>query len=258
MQNYISLTKPRIIVLLTITGIGGYFIPQPNLNGVNFLDLLIFVFIGYASAGGSMTINAYIDRDIDILMKRTETRPSVGPNAINPPEKILVVGGTLVASGIIIGFLYFSWLTALFLAWGSLFYLFGYSLFLKRKSILNTILGGLASPAPVWAGYAARTGDITLEGWLLGALVFIWTPSHTWALSTKHMDDYAAVNIPMLPVKLGIEKTAKITFAFGLAVIAYGTWLAYWLSDSIWIIFITILPSLLLFYGLWIFFKRPS
>ena len=222
MLSYLTLTKPRIVLLLTITGIGGFFVPDPSMNGVSILDLLVFVYIGYASAGGAMTINNVIDRDIDILMERTKTRPTVGEDALKA-KNVLMFGTGLAASGVIIASLYFNALTAIFLLWGILFYLFGYSLFLKRKSILNTILGGLASPAPVWVGYAARLGEIPIEGWLLGGLVFLWTPSHTWALSTKYLDDYKAANIPMLPVKLGIEKTGLITFYSGMFVIAYGT-----------------------------------
>lgn len=246
------------MVLLTLTGIVGYFIPDPSLKDINWIDIFILVLIGYFSAGGSMVINNYIDRDIDILMERTKNRPSVGPNAINPPEKILVFGSILVASSLIIGYIRFNLLTALFLAWGSFFYLFGYSLYIKRKSVLNTILGGFASPTPVWVGYAARTGEINLEAWLLGALVFIWTPSHTWALSTKHIDDYTAAKIPMLPVKLGMEKTAKITFGFGLGVMFYGSWMAYWFSNTLWIFGATLIPNAILFYGLWVFLKKPS
>lgn len=257
MKRYLSLTKPRIIVLLTVTGIGGFFVPNPTMDGVSILDLLVFVFIGYASAGGAMAINNYIDRDIDILMVRTKGRSSVGPDALDP-KNIVIFGSTLCILGIGIGYLYFNLLTALFLSWGVLFYLFGYSLFLKRKSILNTVIGGFASPAPVWTGYAARTGTIPLEAWLLGAIVLIWTPSHTWALSTKHMDDYAAANIPMLPVKLGIEKTAIITFWAGIITLVYGTWFSYWvIGDSI-ILLALVIPHTLFVYGLWVFYSKPS
>lgn len=262
LKDYLSLTKPRIIVLLTITGIGGFFVPEPNMNGVSLLDLLVFVFVGYASAGGAMTINNYIDRDIDVLMDRTKDRPSVTEDGLEP-RNVLTFGILLMLSGIITAFFYFSSITALFLSWGALFYLFGYSLFLKRKSILNTILGGLASPAPVWVGYAARLdatqlSDIPTEAWLLGAIVFIWTPSHTWALSTKHMADYERAGIPMLPVKLGMEKTAQITLLAGLITILYGTWFAYYLEPSYLVIVALIIPNLILFYGLWVFYKKPS
>lgn len=262
LKDYLSLTKPRIIVLLTITGIGGFFVPQPNLDGVSLLDLLIFVFVGYASAGGAMTINNYIDRDIDALMDRTKNRPSVVEDGLEP-KNVLTFGILLMMSGIITAYFYFSSITALFLAWGALFYLFGYSLFLKRKSILNTILGGLASPAPVWVGYAARLdathlSDIPIEAWLLGAIVFIWTPSHTWALSTKHMADYKRAGIPMLPVKLGIEKTAKITLFAGIITMIYGTWFAYYLEPRLLVVVALIIPNLILFYGLWVFYKKPT
>lgn len=257
LKDYFSLTKPRIIVLLTITGIGGFFVPQPNLNGVSLLDLLVFVFVGYASAGGAMTINNYIDRDIDKLMDRTKDRSSVREEGLEP-IKVLQFGIILTTAGIVTAWLYFNLLTALFLSWGALFYLFGYSLFLKRKSILNTILGGLASPAPVWVGYAARMNEVPIEGWLLGAIVFIWTPSHTWALSTKHIADYERANIPMLPVKLGMEKTAKITMFAGIITMLYGTWFAYYLESSSLVIIAMIIPNLILFYGLWVFYDKPS
>ncbi|MFV2015592.1 MAG: heme o synthase, partial [Candidatus Heimdallarchaeota archaeon] len=262
LKDYLSLTKPRIIVLLTITGIGGFFVPQPNLNGVSFLDLLVFVFVGYASAGGAMTINNFIDRDIDALMDRTKDRPSVTEDGL-APKNVLIFGILLTTVGIVTAYFYFSSITALFLSWGALFYLFGYSLFLKRKSILNTVLGGLASPAPVWVGYAARLNasqlsDIPIEGWLLGAIVFIWTPSHTWALSTKHLADYEAAGIPMLPVKLGMVKTGQITFIAGLITILYGTWFAYYVESSPLVIVALIIPNFILFYGLWVFYRKPS
>lgn len=255
--EYISLTKPRIIVLLMITGIVGFFVPEPNMHGVRFLDLLVFIFIGYAAAGGAMTVNSYIDRDIDALMERTKNRPTLGDDAITG-AKVLLFGGGFAALGIIIGWLYFNALTGLFLAWGVIFYLTGYSLLLKRKSILNTIIGGLASPTPVWVGYAARINHIPLEGWLLGSIVLIWTPSHTWALSTKHLDDYIAAGIPMLPAKIGMEKTGLLTMIMGIVTMLYGTYLTYYFYDHPIIFVAMIIPDLIFLYGLWMFYSKPS
>ncbi|MCH8906506.1 MAG: UbiA family prenyltransferase, partial [Candidatus Heimdallarchaeota archaeon] len=110
LSEYFSLTKPRIIILLTVTGIGGFFIPQPNFDGVSILDIMVFVYVGYASAGGAMAINNYIDRDIDALMERTKNRPSVGDDALSR-NQILSFGFGLAGSGIYIAYLYFNLLT---------------------------------------------------------------------------------------------------------------------------------------------------
>ncbi len=256
------LSKWKITLLLSITGVVAYFIP--SLDNISLIGLLVFVLAGIISSDGALIINYYIDRDIDILMERTNKRASVDDSIT--PSKVLLVGSVVSTIGVLIG-LYFGPWTAFHLAWGVLFYVFGYSMYLKRKSILNTIIGGLASPAPVWAGYAARyeelglKGDflgVPLEGWLLGGLVFIWTPSHTWALSTKNVDDYTRAKIPMVPVRYGVEKTGQMTFYWGLSVIIYGIAISWWITNSIIVAVIISLVSLYLFYGLWIFKTRAS
>lgn len=256
-RAYLSLTKPRIVVLLSITGIVGFILASKGKFSI--IELVIAIFIGYLSAGGAMTINAYLDRDIDSLMERTSQRASVGENAINPPEKILLVGSIFVIAALALAFLVFNALTAFFVGWGAFYYLLGYSLVLKRRSIVNTLLGGLASPAPVLMGYAAITGTIPLEGWLLGFLVFFWTPSHTWSLATKYVEDYRRANIPMLPVVYGIPRTAQITFGWGILVIAYATVLTYVMTNgSIIILLLILIPHFFLFSGLYRFLKTPS
>ncbi len=265
MKKYLLLTKPRVIVLLTITGIIAYLIP--SLEDIKILDIIIFTIAGYMTSGGAMTVNHFIDRDIDLLMERTKNRPTVGENAINP-YKILSFGGGLAIAGTIIAYFYFGKFTAIMLAWGILSYVIGYSMILKRKSMFNTILGGLASPAPVWAGFAARyellgkTGDflgVPLEGWLLGAIVFIWTPSHTWALSSKYVADYKAANIPMVPVKYGLPFTAKLTLYWGSAVILLTTAIIYFWFTSSWIFFLVmVIPHAFLFRALWRFYKSAD
>lgn len=264
-MKYLSLTKPRIILLLTITGIIAYLIP--SLEDIKILDIIIFTIAGYMTSGGAMTINHFIDRDIDLLMERTKNRPTVGENAISS-SKLLSFGGGLAIGGTAIAFFYFGKFTAIMLAWGILSYIIGYSMILKRKSVLNTILGGIASPAPVWAGFAARyellnkTGDflgVPIEGWLLGAIVFIWTPSHTWALSSKHVEDYKAAKIPMVPVKYGLPFTAKLTLIWASVVMILTTGIIYfWFSSNVMVILFMILPHAFLFRSLWIFYKSAD
>ena len=145
LKNYFSLTKPKIVILLSLTGIIAYIIAN---NGVPNLNIFIAgLIVGYAAPGGAMAINSYIDRDIDRLMNRTNKRASVNPeNLIDPPEKIVVFGSALVVLSLFIAFIFFNLLTVLLLLFGVIFYIIGYSMILKRYTVWNTIIGGLASP----------------------------------------------------------------------------------------------------------------
>jgi len=240
----------------------------PSLNNINPLNLILFTFFGVCSAAGGLTINNVIDRDIDENMTRTESRPTVGPDAI-PPAKLMAFGIVLSIIGFAGGYFYFGPNTFFFLAFGNLFYLFGYSLYLKRKSVWNTILGGLASPAPVWAAYAARYElgsffpehvflGVNLQGWLLGGLVFIWTPSHTWAMATKNYEDYVSTQIPMLPVVIGIAGTSFYTLIAGGITAIYGTWLAYWISGRMLVVLALIIPNIFFLLSLWNFYQKQD
>jgi protoheme IX farnesyltransferase len=261
-MQFLSLTKPKIILLLLITGVVGYIIP--DINSINLIDLLVFILCGYLSSGGAMMVNAFIDRDIDNLMERTKNRSKIIENTGFKSIYILLFGGVMSIVGIFIGWIYFNLVVGIFLAWGVLFYIFGYTLYLKRKNILNTIFGGLASPAPVWAGYAARLSsssnltDLPIEGWLLGLLVFVWTPSHTWALATKYVDDYRKASIPMLPVQYGLKTTSKVVFLWGIGVIIFGSITAFILNNSYYLQLVLFIPHILLFHGLWSFYIDPS
>lgn len=262
MIRLLSLSKPKIIILLLITGIVGFIVPDAN--SVELLDLTVFIISGSLSSGGAMIVNSVIDKDIDHLMERTKHRAVIIENTTFNSNFILFFGAIMSLLGIMLGWFYFNSVVGIFLAWGVLFYLFGYTLCFKRRNIFNTIIGGLASPAPVWAGYAARLNnssnlaDLPFEGWMLGFLVFIWTPSHTWALSTKYLDDYRNAAIPMLPVKYGIKTTSKIVFFWGNGVILFGSLTTYIITKSMTLQFVLIIPHIILFYGLWQFYKYPS
>ena len=260
LKKYFSLTKPRIVILLSITGLGGFFIASLTYHiHFDLIQLISALYMGYASAGGAMVINSYFDRDIDILMERTSKRPTVGENSIEPPEKVIVFGGLLVASALIVGYLEFNLLTSLLLSWGVFFYLLGYTLYLKRKSILNNIIGGLASPTPVWVGYAALLGYVPLYGWLLGFLVFIWTPSHTWALASKYYEDYRRAKLPVLTAVYGLEKTALFSFLLGILVLIYSTILIYLMASNPFFAYILLfIPDLIFFVMLYNFWHQPS
>jgi protoheme IX farnesyltransferase len=262
-KRYFGLTKPRIVLLLTITGLVGFLIAGRDNYDLEFLiKIIIAIYMGYASAGGAMAINSYLDRDIDHIMNRTKNRASVSENPIDPPEKILMFGSFLVISSVIVAYLFFNLLTAIFVSWGVLFYLIGYSLYLKRRSILQNIIGGLASPTPVWAGYAAIQNEMMLtniEAWLLGFLVFVWTPSHTWALSSKYYEDYRNANIPVLPAVYGIKRTAQITFIWIYIVIGYAVGISFWMTNSnLMLQALLVIPHIILLFSGYRFLRDPS
>lgn len=202
---YFALTKPRIIELLLITTVPSMVLAARDWPGT---WLVIATLIGGTlSAGGANTLNNYIDRDIDDVMRRTRARPL--PRHEVPPRHALWFGVILGVAG-------FAWLTAttnLLAASIStaalLFYVFVYTLRLKRTSVQNIVIGGAAGAAPVLVGWAAVTGTVGLPAWVLFLVVFYWTPPHFWALAIRYRDDYAAAGVPMLPVVAGVEATTR-------------------------------------------------
>lgn len=250
--EFIKLMKPRIIVLLATTGV----VPYMLAGARDPLLIFTFLVIGFLSAGGAMALNSVIDRDIDHLMERTKKRASV-TNLFSPTQ--ILTGSILsMTSATILAFFVFNPLAAFWVAFGELFYIFGYSLYLKRKNVYNTLIGGLASPAPVLVGYSAALGEIPTFGWIVAGLVFIWTPSHTWALSTYYMDDYSRAGVPMLPVVYGIDFTAKATLAFMVLTSAYSAWIVFFDGISIALIILWSLSnSIFLFQG-WKFLRTKD
>jgi protoheme IX farnesyltransferase len=202
---YFALTKPRIIELLLITTVPSMVLAAQDWPGT---WLVVATLIGGTlSAGGANTLNNYIDRDIDDVMRRTRARPL--PRHEVPPRHALWFGVTLGVAG-------FAWLTAttnLLAASIStaalLFYVLVYTLRLKRTSVQNIVIGGAAGAAPVLVGWAAVTGTVGLPAWVLFLVVFYWTPPHFWALAIRYRDDYAAAGVPMLPVVAGVEATTR-------------------------------------------------
>jgi heme o synthase len=231
-KSLLALTKPRIIVELLITTVPAMLLarrglPAPELIAVTLLG-------GTLAAGSAQTINCYIDRDIDAVMRRTSRRPLVakGKQAVIKPTEALVFGILLgAASTILLGTLV-NWLAAALADAAILFYVFVYTLWLKRRTASNIVIGGAAGCFPVLVGWAAVTGRVSLPAIVLFAVIFFWTPPHFWALAMKFRDDYAAANVPMLPVVASAtEVTAKILgysyvmVVATLALVPYAGWL---------------------------------
>jgi protoheme IX farnesyltransferase len=205
LRAYLALTKPRIIELLLVTTVPTMVLAQ---GGVPSIWLIAAVVLGGSlAAGGANTINMYLDRDIDDLMRRTRHRPL--PRHTVAPRRAL-------AFGIVLSVLSFVWLTvtvnllsALLAASAIGFYVFVYTLWLKRSTPQNIVIGGAAGCVPVLVAWAAVTGTVEVPALVLFAIVFYWTPPHFWALALRYRGDYAAASVPMLPVVRGEAETAR-------------------------------------------------
>jgi protoheme IX farnesyltransferase len=215
----IALTKPRIIELLLVTTVPTMLLAA---RGMPSLRLILVTLIGGTMAAGSAnTINCYIDRDIDALMKRTKRRPLVvnGHGTIKPWEA-LAWGIFLGAGSTLLLGLTANWLAAALADGAILFYIFVYTLLLKRRSPSNIVIGGAAGCFPVLVGWAAVKGTVALPAVVLFAVIFLWTPPHFWALAMKFRKDYAAANVPMLPVVATPQVVARKIVWYSYAMVA--------------------------------------
>jgi protoheme IX farnesyltransferase len=214
-----ALTKPRIIEQLLITTIPTMLLAK---RGVPSPWLLVLTLLGGALAAASAnTLNCYIDRDIDALMKRTSRRPLVakGPRAAIKPGEALASGIILgVLSTLLLGLLV-NWISAALADGAILFYVFVYTLGLKRRTASNIVIGGAAGCFPVLVGWAAVTGTVGLPAVALFAVIFLWTPPHFWALAMKFRDDYAAASVPMLPVVATPQVVARKIVGYSYAMV---------------------------------------
>jgi len=209
-RSYIALTKPRVIELLLVTTVPVMVLAE---RGIPNLWLVLATVVGGAlSAGSANAYNMFIDRDIDEHMGRTSARPLV-------TGEVSGAAALVFASALGVGSVMWLWafttpLAALLSLAAILFYVFVYTLWLKRRSEQNIIWGGIAGCFPVLIGWSAVTGSLSLEAWILFLVVFLWTPPHYWPLSMKYRDDYARVDVPMLAV-------VREAPAVGLQVILY-------------------------------------
>ena len=231
-RSLFALTKPRIIELLLVTTLPTMLLARRGLPSV---ALIAVTLVGGALAAGSAnTINCYIDRDIDAVMRRTSRRPLVargdGEAAIRPAEA-LIFGIVLgIAATFMLGLLA-NWLAAALADAALLFYVFVYTLGLKRRTASNIVIGGAAGCFPVLVAWAAVTGTVAWPAVVLFAVIFFWTPPHFWALAMKFRDDYAAASVPMLPVVAGPRVVARkiviyswIMVAVTVALVPYAGW----------------------------------
>jgi protoheme IX farnesyltransferase len=203
--DYVRLTKPRIISLLLVTTVCAMLVAQEGMP--DGWTLLWTTIGGYLAAGGANAINQYVDRDIDARMTRTSGRPVVAGRV--SPRSALAFGIALgVMSALLIGGLV-NWLAAGLAVLGLLLYVFLYTIWLKRTTTHNIVIGGAAGAVPPLVGWAAATGGLSLEALMMFAIVFFWTPPHFWALALILRPDYEAAGVPMLPNVRGDAETAR-------------------------------------------------
>jgi protoheme IX farnesyltransferase len=215
-RDYVTLTKPRIMSLLLITGAGGMFV---GAEGVPPLNDLAVMLVGLALAcGGASALNHVLDADIDKLMgKRTRARP-VATGRV-PASRALEFGLALSALSFVLLASLANVLTATLALVGNLFYVLVYTRWLKRSTPQNIVIGGAAGAVPPLVGYAAATGNLALPALLLFAIVFFWTPPHFWALALLIRQDYEAARIPMLPVVRGERETTRQIIIYSLVLV---------------------------------------
>jgi len=216
-RDYVTLTKPRIMSLLLLTGAAGMFVGE---GGVPPLTDLAIMLAGLALAcGGASALNHVLDRDIDRLMgSRTERRPVAAGRV--PPARALEFGVALSALSFVLLATLANPLTALLALAGNLFYVLVYTGWLKRSTPQNIVIGGAAGAVPPLVGWAAATGNLTLPALFLFLVVFVWTPPHFWALALLLRRQYEAARIPMLPVVRGARETTRQILVYTVGLVA--------------------------------------
>jgi protoheme IX farnesyltransferase len=237
LAGYVALTKPRIIELLLVTTLPTMIVAAKGWPGTGLVAATLVG--GTLAAGGANAVNMYIDRDIDAVMARTSRRPLV-TGVMSPAAALTFAVGLEIAAFVLL------WSAVNVLAAGlavsaTLFYVFVYTLWLKRSSSQNIVVGGAAGAVPVLVGWAAVTGSLALAPLILFALIFVWTPPHFWALAFKYRDEYRSVDVPMLPSVAPFVQVARQIVAYTVLVLVASAGfglsahlgLIYWIAAAV-------------------------
>ncbi len=210
--DFVALLKPRVMSLVVFTGMVGLYLAPGELHPVLALTAILCIAVG---AGASGAINMWFDRDIDARMSRTRNRPI--PAGRIAPGEALGFGVTLALGSVMLMGLAVNLTAAALLALTIGFYIFVYTMWLKRRTPHNIVIGGAAGALPPMIGWAAVSGDVSMAGLLLFAIIFMWTPPHFWALALFRSDDYARAGVPMLPVVAGAASTKRHILGYSAA-----------------------------------------
>jgi len=212
--DYFALLKPRVMSLVVFTGFAGLVAAPGALHPLLATVAVLCIAIGAGAAGA---VNMWYDRDIDAGMQRTRRRPI--PAGKVAPEEALAFGVTLTLFSVMLMGLAVNWTAAALLALANGFYVFVYTVWLKRRTPHNIVIGGAAGAFPPMIGWAAVTGTVSLESAVLFLVIFLWTPPHFWSLATAYREDYALAQVPMLPVIVGDAAAARIILAHTIVLV---------------------------------------
>ncbi|CAN5800570.1 hypothetical protein BH20CHL2_BH20CHL2_02410 [soil metagenome] len=252
-QDYVALTKPGIQTLLLVSMLGAMLVAS---DGVPSFGLVLALLIGGSlTSGGANALNCFIDRDIDAQMSRTRNRATAAGRI--SPAAAMTFGLTISVLGtLLIGFAS-NWLAAGLAVAGNLYYVLVYTLWLKRTTPHNIVVGGAAGAVPPLVGWAAVTGSLAAPAWILFAIIFYWTPPHFWSLALLKQGDYGRANVPMLPVVAGEEATRKQIFLYTVLLSAVSLLLVPFGMGMIYLVGIVALNAVFLWYA-WLLLTDPS
>jgi len=239
-KEIVEISKPRIVVLLVITAVTSMYAASKLVDGVPDLDYWFYLHIivaGTLASAGSSALNHYYDKDLDPKMTRTSTRPI--PSGRMAASHVLIYGVVVSCISVIYGYFALNAVSAFFIAVGIFSYVIIYTVWLKRKNSSNIVIGGIAGSAAAWAGWSAATGSMDLLGFLVGFLVFVWTPSHFWCLAMKLKDEYTQAGVPMLPVVIGMQRTSKYILGNTIILIPFSLILSF-IPDGMGVVYTVI------------------
>ncbi len=251
-KDYIEVSKPRIVIVLVITAVTSMLAATRfdntssiawDISGWKLLFLIIF---GTLSSMGSSAINQFYDTNIDKLMIRTSKRPI--PSGRLKANNVLIFGLSLSIISVIGAWFTLNPVAAFMIGLGIFFYVVVYTMLLKRRSVWNIVIGGFAGSAASMAGWASTTNSIDLLGFLVGWIVFMWTPPHFWCLAIKMKEEYTKANVPMLPVIYGNQLTSKYIFINSLILIPYSLSLYFFGLGLLYAIVAVVSGSLMTIY----------
>ena len=215
--DFVALMKPRVMFLVVFTALVGLVAAPGTIHPVLAIAALICIAAGSGAAGA---LNMWYDADIDAKMARTAARPV--PRGDVAPEEALTFGTILAAGSVLCMGLMVNWLSAALLAGTIAFYVFVYTMWLKRRTPQNIVIGGAAGAVPPMIGWAAATGDVSFASFVLFLIIFVWTPPHFWALAILRRGDYARAGVPMLPVVKGDDETRRQILIYSIVLAPLG------------------------------------
>ncbi len=251
-KDYIEVSKPRIVIVLVITAVTSMlaatrFDGSPNSAwDISGWKLLFLIISGSLSSMGASAINQFYDKSIDSLMVRTAKRPI--PSGRLKANNVLMYGLALCIISVTLAWFTLNPIATLMIGLGIFFYVVIYTLLLKRRNVWNIVIGGFAGSAAAMAGWATTTNSMDVLGFLVGWIVFMWTPPHFWCLAIKTREEYSKAKVPMLPVVYGNQVTAKYIFINSLILIPYSLCLYFFGLGILYLAVAAVSGSLMTFY----------